>query len=656
MANRKLQMEIDRTLKKITEGVQEFEEILEKLRGTNNPAQRDKYEQDLKKEIKKLQRHRDQIKTWMGNDSIKDKQTLIDNRKLIETQMERFKAIEKELKTKAFSKEGLGQAAKLDPAEEKKRRVTDWINTTIDTIQTQIDGMEAQIEQMNAGGKKNRRAAKQDNEQTATLNKCIENHKTHLTKMEIVLRMLENGMLDTEQVEGLKDNLQYYLDTYEDDPYEDSHLLIYEELGVEEDAENIFGMGDHVEEDMPPATPKKDEEKEKKKETTKDRVTKDEKKEEKENEEVIPASPAPTRGAKEKNGSPIKVKPSALPPATPQKPPARATIPSTPSQAPSEPISTINTPGVTIKYATAAAAAAALDEKKKGANKQPPLPSETPSTPAKQVKPSVAPKALDESSRIPTEAPPAAEQGSQSNLKAKPKEEAEPASTQSQSQQSQLPTSDKSPLLQTPTQPSDISALNKAPSTPQIQGQQTQGQEGEFSSEGRLPSSLADLVKAFEGARDRAFGNGAPEDGLHILQMLDTSLHCAPDNADAERPKSYTPSNPVLVPPYYPSTPPSLFATPTLYEKFDLDTLFFIFYYQQGSYQQYLAARELKRQSWRFHKKYLTWFQRHEEPKVITEEYEQGTYIYFDYEGAWCQRKKTEFRFEYRFLEDAELL
>lgn len=91
---------------------------------------------------------------------------------------------------------------------------------------------------------------------------------------------------------------------------------------------------------------------------------------------------------------------------------------------------------------------------------------------------------------------------------------------------------------------------------------------------------------------------------------------------------------------------------PTVFEKLDLDTLFFIFYYQQGTRQQYLAARELKRQSWRFHKKYLTWFQRHEEPKAITEEYEQGTYIYFDYEGAWCQRKKSEFTFEYRYLED----
>lgn len=48
----------------------------------------------------------------------------------------------------------------------------------------------------------------------------------------------------------------------------------------------------------------------------------------------------------------------------------------------------------------------------------------------------------------------------------------------------------------------------------------------------------------------------------------------------------------------------------------------------------------------------MTWFQRFEEPKVVTTDYEQGTYIYFDYEGTWCQRKKVDFIFEYRDLED----
>lgn len=54
----------------------------------------------------------------------------------------------------------------------------------------------------------------------------------------------------------------------------------------------------------------------------------------------------------------------------------------------------------------------------------------------------------------------------------------------------------------------------------------------------------------------------------------------------------------------------------------------------QSTYQQYLAAKELKRQSCRFHRKYNTWFQRHEEPKVATDDFEQGTYVYFDFHIA----------------------
>ena len=48
--------------------------------------QKEKYEADLKKEIKKLQRYRDQIKTWMtySDKDVKDKKALMDARKTIE--------------------------------------------------------------------------------------------------------------------------------------------------------------------------------------------------------------------------------------------------------------------------------------------------------------------------------------------------------------------------------------------------------------------------------------------------------------------------------------------------------------------------------------------------------------------------------------------
>jgi CCR4-NOT transcription complex subunit 3 len=78
-------VEIDKALKKVAEGVEEFESILDKLNATTNTAQREKFEAELKKEIKKLQRSRDQIKTWLGSSEIKDKRILTENRRLIET-------------------------------------------------------------------------------------------------------------------------------------------------------------------------------------------------------------------------------------------------------------------------------------------------------------------------------------------------------------------------------------------------------------------------------------------------------------------------------------------------------------------------------------------------------------------------------------------
>ena len=146
---------------------------------------------------------------------------------------------------------------------------------------------------------------------------------------------------------------------------------------------------------------------------------------------------------------------------------------------------------------------------------------------------------------------------------------------------------------------------------------------------------------------------GAFESGSSYLTALNESFANMPNNGDNERSRHYTPQNPYPTPASYPSTPSPLFENPAIFEKLGTDCLFFIFYYSQGTYQQYLAARELKKQSWRFHKKYMTWFTRHVEPNVTTDEYEQGTYVYFDFETGWCTKIKTDFRFEYSFLEDS---
>ncbi len=84
MAARKLQQDIDKCIKKIGEGIQAFEGVYEKLQQTSNPSQKEKLEDNLKREIKKLQRHRDQIKTWCASNDVKDKKPLMEQRKLIE--------------------------------------------------------------------------------------------------------------------------------------------------------------------------------------------------------------------------------------------------------------------------------------------------------------------------------------------------------------------------------------------------------------------------------------------------------------------------------------------------------------------------------------------------------------------------------------------
>lgn len=76
--------EIDRTLKKITEGLAEFETTYQKIRSAPSGNQKEKLENDLKKEIKKLQRLREQVKIWIAQNDVKNKEPLIDVRKKIE--------------------------------------------------------------------------------------------------------------------------------------------------------------------------------------------------------------------------------------------------------------------------------------------------------------------------------------------------------------------------------------------------------------------------------------------------------------------------------------------------------------------------------------------------------------------------------------------
>ncbi|KAJ3114930.1 general negative regulator of transcription subunit 5, partial [Physocladia obscura] len=242
MAGRKLQSmhlamdkratEIDKVLKLVALGVEAFEEVFDKLQvavNTGNSTQKDKLEADLKKEIKKLQRFRDQIKTWISSPEVKDKKPLTDNRRLIETQMEKFKACEKELKTKAFSKEGLSAAQKLDPLERERIELADTLRTHIESLETQIDAFEFEVEKIKStmGKKKD----KSNLEKVAKLEHGRERHKHHIKMLEIVLRMFENNDIEMDPVKGLLEDVAYYVESNRDPDFEEDEG-IYDDLNL----------------------------------------------------------------------------------------------------------------------------------------------------------------------------------------------------------------------------------------------------------------------------------------------------------------------------------------------------------------------------------------------------------------------------------------
>uniref|UniRef100_A0A672LKT1 CCR4-NOT transcription complex subunit 3 n=1 Tax=Sinocyclocheilus grahami TaxID=75366 RepID=A0A672LKT1_SINGR len=522
---RKLQGEIDRCLKKVTEGVEQFEDIWKKLHNAANANQKEKYEADLKKEIKKLQRLRDQIKTWVASNEIKDKRQLVENRKLIETQMERFKVVERETKTKAYSKEGLGLAQKVDPAQREKEEMEQWLTNTIDTLNMQVDQFESEVESLSVQTRK-KKGDKEKQDRIEELKRLIERHRHHIRMLETILRMLDNDSIQVDAIHKIKDDVEYYIDSSQDPDFEENEFL-YDDLDLEEIPTTLMATSPqgHIEDEMflqSSSTPTS---------TT----------------SSSPIPPSPATGTmvnhflslfllSQSRLQRISLFPVDLNSAV------SFVIPFGLSQAP-EPPSSLKA------MAERAALGLTLD-------------GEIPSL------------------HLPDRAPPG-------------------------------PTTAPQPA---------VSEVNLPPSL------------------GACPLGPTPLTK----------------EQLYQQAMQESTWTHMPHPSDSERIRQYLMRNPCPTPPFHHQVPPHHSDSIEFYQRLSTETLFFIFYYLEGTKAQYLSAKALKKQSWRFHTKYMMWFQRHEEPKTITDEFEQGTYIYFDYE-KWGQRKKEGFTFEYRYLEDRDL-
>ncbi|KAI1126339.1 Not1 N-terminal domain, CCR4-Not complex component-domain-containing protein [Nemania abortiva] len=635
MAARKLQQEVDKTFKKVAEGVAEFEGIYEKIEQSNNPAQKEKLEDNLKREIKKLQRLRDQIKTWAASNDIKDKAPLLEHRKLIETQMERFKAVEKAMKTKAYSKEGLSAAAKLDPKEQAKAEAGEFLSAMVDELEQQIEALEAESEQIQVTMKKGKgQAAKA--ERIATIEHIIEKHKWHQGKLELIRRSLENGGIETEQVTDLEESIRYYVtDGMNEDFMGDEGL--YDELALEEE-EDTYGMNQDN-----------------------DRVSSQDT--QSVQEEVPDLEPRPT-------SLPAKTRAAAIDPAAARRPSAQMKSPLPTLATLHNPLANVTNgsvsgssmkpaslpqrpPGEGLKYASAAAAAAASDKNNVGIAPLPPPPGSQPVSVSVGISPlpaAAAPfKTSATNSPITIAIQPAPSEPKIGNLpipEPKPSEHAPSISSTFRKVDKASKSSSKASTSTEPGESAKGSYSNGA-----ANGVKARQEDKEEESIFHLPAALHDLVESYEAMKKkRAVPVNSPSN-LRMMVASQQSMNVM-DTSDAEPPKPYRPETRYHSASGYPQEPLAILDDPRLYSRIEPDTLFYVFYYKQGSYQQYLAAKALKDQSWRFHKQYQTWFQRHEEPKNITEEFEQGTYRFFDYESTWMNRRKADFKFAYRYLED----
>ncbi|PSR73573.1 hypothetical protein PHLCEN_2v10492 [Hermanssonia centrifuga] len=731
MAARKLQTEIDRTLKKVAEGVELFESIYDKMQASTNQTQKEKLETDLKTQIKKLQRLRDQIKTWVASNDIKDKSALLENRRLIETQMEKFKACEKEMKTKAFSKEGLIQSAKLDPKQQEKLETTHWLQTQVEELLLQVEQAEAEIETLQGGVKKKHRGGAAA-ERLETLERLNERRKWHINRLELILRLLDNGSMATDKVNGLKDDVSYFVESNTDEDFDEDEG-IYDELNLDEEEEkfglanddNESDVSEDASEDLPPRTPSKKQQHDDESVTSSKRDGSPVLKKAGVALQLRTPKPPPNPNFEQKPMASIlkagldKPQPRPAPLPVRYATAAAAAVAATPTA--SSAVSPSSQPGSTTALSIPTSSSVLTADQISAATSSPSLTHPSSTSPVMSSAASISAAAIDSSAfdspalseAVPVSAngpiassssppqsfidasssPPAvhphvaqspiADLQSPGNFAAPPPTQPEASPLSAQASQYPVPqppaagvangSSPVPPLQQSqllpqyppgvtvPEQPVPVMA-----GAPQQQQQQPQSQSVRPPSvaaqqmlpqqqpprpvSSAFPGSLSDLVMSFETVKQKAPHRMSNLDQVH--KLLEGSYSSMPQPQDTEKPKYYVPKNPIQSPTYYPQTPNPVLNTAGIFSQLDVETLFYVFYFHPGTYQQYLAAKELKRQSWRFHVKYLTWFQRHSEPQAITEEYEQGVYVYFDWEGSWCQRKKSDFRFEYRYLSE----
>ncbi|KAG9389945.1 CCR4-NOT transcription complex subunit 3 [Carpediemonas membranifera] len=603
---KKLNSEISLVLKRVKEGVERFNELYDAVYSTDGSSKQK--DDALKREIKKLQRYRDQLKTWISSGEIRDNTALVNNRKLIESQMERYKIFERESKTKAFSREALsltddaGRRAFGQKAEQKQ-----WVSSTIAELTGGITEYQEEIEKIRSRNKLKR----SDKRMIDELEQRISQHRFHVNKLQLMTRALDQDDITVEDIDEIKDDVDYYVSSHDDPDYQPNPTLY-------EDIDNLMiGEGTRTEvkiEEEPQGLDKTIALMGVTSENSTPRV------------EVVSR-----RGTTTNVDGNINAKLEEIT--------KRMSAPTTP---------------VAQKKEKTKRSEPAVGGPKPARRPDTGLPPKAKPGPAPAVPPAKVPlpfaQVVSQTTTQPATQPPT------------------PAQSQSQVPPSQPMTPQRSQSGYSDVMPPGLSAERET--QPPIPKSESQSREANRVSptvptkEAATPA-LSEVDLPLSPAQTPQHPGTASREPVHVRERA--ALEFGLSNvtlSDVHKPRPYHPVRPTATPSYYPQTPMAEAAQFKWYKAQQLDTLFFVFYYEPNTYNQYLASIALKGHDWRFNKRFQTWMQRDVPRHVgepgaptgiveVQDDFERGSYVYFDARDMWCVRKKREFTLMYRDMEGA---
>ncbi|CCF57240.1 hypothetical protein KAFR_0C02470 [Kazachstania africana CBS 2517] len=233
MSHRKLQQEMDKVFKKINEGLEIFNDIYERHDScNNNQSQKEKLESDLKREIKKLQRLREQIKSWQSSNEVKDKDSLLDYRRSVEVAMEKYKIVEKASKEKAYSNISLKKSDTLDPEEKERQEVSTYLLNSIDELDRQFEALQIEVDKLQLLNKKKKTYSAANDEKIRDLKSLQSRFRWHQQQIELALRLLANEELEVQKVNNIRDDLNYFIEANQDADFIEDET-IYDNLDLQ---------------------------------------------------------------------------------------------------------------------------------------------------------------------------------------------------------------------------------------------------------------------------------------------------------------------------------------------------------------------------------------------------------------------------------------